>query len=45
MKEAEHEAMEKRALNPDEMRVFLDQAPDGMTYARLASIINGERPQ
>jgi hypothetical protein len=44
-KAAEHVAMEKRALNPDKLRVFLDQAPDGLTYARLAAIIDGERPQ
>jgi hypothetical protein len=44
-KAAEHEVMERRALNPQDMRVFLDQAPDGLTYSRLASIIDGERPR
>ncbi len=38
-KTAEHEAMEKRAKSEAEMRAFLDLAPDGFTYDRLASII------
>jgi hypothetical protein len=39
-KAAEHEAMEKRARSTEEMRVFLDRAPDGITYDRLTSIIS-----
>ena len=40
-KAAEHEAMERRASNPQDMRGFLDLAPDGLTYSRIASIIDG----
>jgi hypothetical protein len=32
-KAAEHEAMERRALNAHDMRLFLDHAPDGLTYS------------
>ena len=38
-KVAEHEAMQQRAKSKDEMRSFLDAAPDGFTYDRFASII------
>jgi hypothetical protein len=44
-KAAEHEAMERRALNAHDMRLFLDHAPDGLTYSRMASIIGSGRPQ
>jgi hypothetical protein len=40
-KAAEHQVMERRALSADDMRSFLDGAPDGLTYSRLASIIDG----
>jgi hypothetical protein len=39
-KAVEHEAMSRRALDPAVMRKFPDSAPDGLTYGRLASIIN-----
>jgi hypothetical protein len=39
-KAAEHEAMQKRAKSEAEMRVFLDLAPDGITYDRLGTIIS-----
>jgi hypothetical protein len=43
-KAAEHEAMERRALSVHVMRAFLDHAPDGLTYSRIASIIDtGQR--
>jgi hypothetical protein len=38
-KAVEHEAMESRARSADEMRNFLDSAPDGITYDRFKSII------
>ncbi|WP_315764283.1 hypothetical protein [Bradyrhizobium sp. SZCCHNR2009] len=39
-KEIEHDAMQKRARSADEMRSFLDSAPDGITFERLKSIID-----
>lgn len=41
-KAVEHEAMEKRARSAEEMRTFLDGAPDGITYDRIKSIIDGQ---
>jgi hypothetical protein len=38
-KAAEHARMLRLSADPDAMRAFLDSAPDGLTYARLASII------
>jgi hypothetical protein len=38
-KAVEHEAMESRARSADEMRNFLNSAPDGITYDRFKSII------
>jgi len=43
-KAAEHEAMKQRALNAHDMRLFLDRAPDGLAYSRIASIIDSGRP-
>lgn len=40
-KAAEHKRMIRLSKNPNEMRVFLDSAPDGLTFARLTSIIEG----
>jgi hypothetical protein len=40
-KAAEHEVMTRRATDAREMRVFLDSAPDGVTYRRLSSIVDG----
>jgi hypothetical protein len=39
-KAAEHKAMEKRSTSASEMRTFLDGAPDGLTFSRIAAIIS-----
>jgi len=41
-KAVEHEAMQKRAGSAEEMRAFLDGAPDGITYERFKSIIENQ---
>jgi|SRR5450432_426803 hypothetical protein len=43
-KALEHAAMDQRASNAHNMRRFLDNAPDGLTYSRIASIIDSEHP-
>jgi hypothetical protein len=43
-KAAEHEAMIRRASNAHDMRLFLDRAPDGLTYARMVSITDSGVP-
>jgi len=40
-KAVEHKAMEERARSAEEMRSFLDRAPDGFTYDRIKSLIDG----
>jgi hypothetical protein len=40
-KAAEHQAMAHRASNPRGMRTFLDLAPDGLSYNRIAAVIDG----
>ncbi len=42
-KAAEHERMNRLSGSADEMRSFLDSAPDGLNFVRLASIID-DRP-
>jgi hypothetical protein len=39
-KAAEHDRMLRLSADPIAMHAFLDAAPDGLTYARLASIID-----
>lgn len=44
-KNAEHEMMADRAGDPEEMREFLDGAPDHWTYERLKAAIEGRDPR
>jgi hypothetical protein len=43
-KEAEHTRMESVASDPGLIREYLDAAPDGLTYARLAHMVGGKQP-
>jgi hypothetical protein len=44
-KAAEHERMLRLSADPAAMRAFLDAAPDGLTYVRLASIVTSRCEQ
>ena len=44
-KNAEHKIMAERARDPEEMREFLDGAPDHWTYERLKAVLEGRDPR
>lgn len=44
-KNAEHESMVKRACDTEELRQYLDSAPDRLTYERLKAALEGRDPR